>query len=419
MTAFLNREDQSGLERCGLCSSELASIVADYQKSLNTNFNVNMKHHEDTDAFQKWFTLDVRKVVRSMVANPFQEDTLARIDNTTIQYDDKVLVYLKQFLDKGQEQAKQFCDERLVKGTVPIDAPVKKKNFSLPGKFEGRKKEEQKLTYSNSVLTKLRSAIDMRPEITKKVFQSELFGVAQSLTETSTKLYHGIKSTISQQFDTSEYINIDPTKPSAVVIELSPLIRTHSLKVEMTFVDFALSLFQRIVHLAKGYFRCDVIIDRYFEHSLKENLHCKRGVGSRNVFEDDTEVHFEFKDNFWMNSANKHDLGHYLAEKFSDFYSSNPSIPTLMCTHGNSILTNSAALQNQSDINNCISKQADQKILRHAINCAKNAFERVDVLTIDTDVLILVVAYFSHLKSKSSSVSVLCGTGFGTASINY
>ena len=108
-------------------------------------------------------------------------------------------------------------------GTVPIDAPMKKNHFSLPGKFEGRKKEEeQKLTYSNSVPTKLRSAIDIRPEITKKVFQSELFGVAPSLAETSTKLYHGTKSKISQQFDTSEYINIDPAKPSAVVIELSP-----------------------------------------------------------------------------------------------------------------------------------------------------------------------------------------------------
>ena len=153
-----------------------------------------------------------------MVANPFQQDTLTIIDNTIIQYDDKVLVNLKQFLYKGQEQAKKFWDERLVKGTVPIDTPVKKNIFSLPRKFEGRKEEEQKLTYSNSVLTKLRTAIDIRPEITKTVFQSELFGVVQSLVEASTKLYHGTKSKISQQFDTSEYVNIDPTKPSAVVI---------------------------------------------------------------------------------------------------------------------------------------------------------------------------------------------------------
>ena len=62
-TAFLNVEDRSRLERWGLCSSEFASIVADYQKSSNTNINVNMKHHEDTVAFQKRFTLDMKKVV--------------------------------------------------------------------------------------------------------------------------------------------------------------------------------------------------------------------------------------------------------------------------------------------------------------------------------------------------------------------
>ena len=103
-----------------------------------------------------------------MVANPFQQDTRARIDNSTIQLDDKVLVDLKQFLvGTGQDQAKQFWDERLVQGIVPIDAPVKKNNFCLPCKFKGMKKEEeQKLIFSNSVL-KLRSAIDISLELTK------------------------------------------------------------------------------------------------------------------------------------------------------------------------------------------------------------------------------------------------------------
>ena len=74
-----------------------------------------------------------------------------------------------------------------------------------------------------------------------------------------------------------------------------------------------------------------------------------------------------------MNSANKNDLEHYLAEKFADFDSSNPSIPTLVCTHSNSILTNSTTLQNQSEIINCVSEEANQRILSLTINCTKNA----------------------------------------------
>ena len=80
----------------------------------------------------------------------------------------------------------------------------------------------------------------------------------------------------------------------------------------MTFEQFALSIFQKIMDLAKGYFRCDVVIavNDYFEHSLKESLRSKRGIGSRFVFEDDTELPSDFKDNFLMNSTNKHCLGH-------------------------------------------------------------------------------------------------------------
>ena len=87
--------------------------------------------------------------------------------------------------------------------------------------------------------------------------------------------------------------------------------------------------------------------------------------GSRFVFEDDTVVPSDFKDNYLMNSANKHELGHYLADKFMDFHSSN-LIPTLVCTYRDSILSNSAVLRTQTDIDNCISEEADQRIVRHA-----------------------------------------------------
>ena len=80
--------------------------------------------HEDTPAFQKHFSCDVVNVVKNMTLNPFEENTLVRIDNTTISFDGKVVIHLKQLLGKGQEQAQLFWDERLVKGTVAVNAPV-------------------------------------------------------------------------------------------------------------------------------------------------------------------------------------------------------------------------------------------------------------------------------------------------------
>ena len=59
-----------------------------------------------------------------------------------------------------------------------------------------------------------------------------------------------------------------------------------------------------------------------------------------------------------------------------------------------------------------------KKQVRHAINCSKNGFTRVDVLTIDTDVLVLVLASYPLLKEINPSISILCETGLG-ASIKY
>ena len=49
----------------------------------------------------------------------------------------------------------------------------------------------------------------------------------------------------------------------------------------MRFIEFASSIYTRLKTLSKGSVRCDVIVDRYFEHSLKENLWIYRGSGSR------------------------------------------------------------------------------------------------------------------------------------------
>ena len=120
-----------------------------------------------------------------------------------------------------------------------------------------------------------------------------------------------------------------------------------------------------------------------------------------------------------MNSANKHDLAHYLAAKFTDFNSSDAErITKLVCTYGNSILTNDDNIENEDDITNCMSEEADQRVVRHVLNCSK-FFSRVDALTIDADVLALIISAFPAFKSVNQSVVVFCGTGLGSSSIEY
>ena len=103
----------------------------------------------------------------------------------------------------------------------------------IPGKFESEKKEkEQKLVYPPGTLNKLREAVKLRPELATQLFATELFGVSQSLAKSTNSLYHGTKSVLSDKFESSEHISVDQVS-SAVVIELSPLIRTQTFKVGM------------------------------------------------------------------------------------------------------------------------------------------------------------------------------------------
>ena len=69
---------------------------------------------------------------------------------------------------------------------------------------------------------------------------------------------------------------------------------------------------------------------------------------------------------------------------------------TCMC-NGNSILTNDRGLENEVEITNCMSEEADQRIVRLILNCSK-FHSRVDALTIDTDVLDATLYQVSMVK---------------------
>ena len=341
-----------------------------------------------------------------------------KIDNKDTYFDDSVAVDLRKLLQEGKKQAETFWNDRLVKRLIPIDAPIKKNNFFIPGRYEDQKVDkEQKLVYSNTALTKLRVATEVRPEIASKVFESELYGVAQSLAQTTRKLYHGNKAVILEKFESCKFVEVAPLQASAVVIELSPLLRTQNFNSGMTFKDLAKALYDRIMVLAKGYQRCDVVADRYFQQSLKGGLRDDRGSGTRIIFDENTVVPNDLCANFLMNSENKSDLGYFLAEQFMDLHQSIAS-PTLICTYGDSVLAENLDIL-QDDVKYCKSEEADQRMIRHVISCAKNGYNRVDVKTVDTDVLMLMISVYPVIRTHCPLLSLYCCHGLGKSQQFY
>ena len=63
---FLNREDESALLRCELCSSDLAHMIDSFEELIrnsDTSSSTGHKYREDTVSFRNNFVSDVNKLV--------------------------------------------------------------------------------------------------------------------------------------------------------------------------------------------------------------------------------------------------------------------------------------------------------------------------------------------------------------------
>ena len=409
-THLLNRQERSGLERWELCGHEIARLLSEFESDMGGSVGAisPQKHHEDTVAFQKRFSDDVDKVQAGMIANPFMLGTMTKISNTNTTFPDKVFEDMCVLAETGESQFKDFWTERLVTATKALDVPIKKNSFLTPGRSEEQKEEKQKqLVYSNEILNKLRSAADNRHEMVSRLFEGELFGVAQSLAKTSVSLYHGSKSEILKKFASKQ--DHKATNTTAAVVDISLIIKGLNTAHCETFNDFAMALYSKVSNEFKEYKRVDLIFDRYFRGSLKETLREERGVGSRILFEDCTALPPKFHSDFLKNSENKDELGKYLAKKFLELHSNTQQI--LVATYEQSILTNVDEVFNEVNISHCTSEEADQRIIRHVLNLSRYAdYESILVCTHDTDVFMLLLAN----SQPTNGINLVCQFGFGS-----
>ena len=116
--------------------------------------------------------------------------------------------------------------------------------------------------------------------------------------------------------------------------------------------------------------RCNVIMDRYFEGSLKERTEDREsGTGFIVTFDDYSEIPPNFISKFLSNVTNKTNLNKYLTNKFLTNHEGKQSI--LCVTFNDSMISNSEAVLSQTDINQCSSEESDPRIVRHVIKHGK------------------------------------------------
>ena len=296
-------------------------------------------------------------------------------------------------VNTGESKFLDFFYNRLINGKEAINDPIKKNFLLLPGKVvDKQKKEASKMSYPINTLTKLREAIHNRPKLTNDLFATEIFDVAQSLAETSDSLYHGTKSDVLKCF-TSHNTLLIKKEDSSILHDLSILVKGQGQYVQTlkTFNDLSTKLYSRILKASEGYKRCDIVADRYFVGSLKGNIRNIRGLGTAMTFVGETLLPRDFMD-FLGNSENKNNLNEFLVQRF---LREQEGVQTFVATYKDTIISNNNLLLLDEDIANCI----------------RNDILSVVVSTNDTDVVMLLIANFSHMIIINSSVCLYCSFG--------
>ena len=204
----MDKADESALLCWELCNPELGRLFLEFEDSIDCNAQVEIldeKHHEDNDNFRKNFLSDVKTLCKGFALNPFLEEKLKRINNSKVFFLEKAVEVLKVMEAQGEKDVEGFITDRLVLGTVSLCERITSNDYDLWSESTSKK---DKIAYmpSESILNKMKSACEYRPDMALELFDGQVMNIPHSLTPDGVSLYHGTKSDISKRFASQEGI---------------------------------------------------------------------------------------------------------------------------------------------------------------------------------------------------------------------
>ena len=205
-------------------------------------------------------------------------------------------------------------------------------------------------------------------------------------------MYHGTKSSIQQErFQTCELPDYNQNN-LALIIEASPLLRNlSSISVE-TFNDVAVVFYQHVNRLAEDFQRLDIVFNHHFSNCFKSQTQMGRGGGGTHVFHinDGIPIPYNFLNSFLSNSANKNNIGLYLAKKLVYIHNE--------C--GNTLLKLSVTYEDRTisiptlidtSVVDSTAEEGNQQLVRDTLHCITEKYSVIKVQSTDTQFLVLLL----------------------------
>ena len=293
---------------------------------------------------------------------------LHKINHDSIVIPELMFERIKSMEDIGEAQFQDFVNDRLIFEKL-ISTDIHIDDFKVWG-FSVTDLEKN-FAATNSIINKMRSASEHRLELAEIIFKYESVDVAQSFGSTSGTAYHGQNSDIMKRLPPfSQPYLTNKESNTAIIIEMYPVIPARCVSVTSDvdcFSDLAFAILH-VQSLTSSFDRVDLVLDRCFEQSLKEDTSKDRGMGSRFVFTGNTKLSNKTTGDFLMNSASKNDFNEFLAKTFHHVYRGDQ---IYIISYRDSVLTNQPEQVSDEgfSIRECQSEEADQRVIRHTLHC--------------------------------------------------
>jgi len=333
----------------------------------------------------------------------------------------------------GQESYQRFQNDRFVTKTVRLCDTVHRQNLqtfkhirslSNVKKSTGKKQISKQSVYQSRVLDIARSRGTPMEELLKfDVLPASTLFDENGLMKKATKsdLQHKLEKSLNTNCEVIPSLHIHPL-PTAYIIDVMSTIRKVKTKEIPNFGSLCDTTLQYILSSCKHADRIDRIFDYYMKQSIKDSERQRRSSISPielGTIYRVTPLPVEMN-NFWVSSENKQHLQELLhKEATAQADSKFPAVdivasympgespsPCLSMLDGDKKEIPELHLDTE---------EADCRIIQHAMHATRNRKKCIIVLSTDSDVMVLLMHYWSQLKiSGLQELWIKTGVGDST-----
>ena len=395
--------DAAALRRWMISGPEIGRMVDDFEQMVSNKSSGNDKHHEQYTSFQQRELAEVQALKQKFEVhgNPFLDDgpELFHLTRRTVAAD-AVCTTVHEIEELGKKQFAEYVDVRVRHKEATIFQPLKKNSLPL-FKTHARKLTKCEQTVKSlkadcNLFSRLYVACQIREGNLDEFFSHENQSVPPSLSRDG-HLRLGTKSDIVGILEAQVNAFEFNSECDAVVYDGAALVNILVPRINGTFGQYAEETFcpyllkhARDLHAT----RIDIVWDTYQAHSLKAFTRTQRGVGSRRQVKSHYSLPTNWQD-FLRNSTNKEELFHLLADACVSYMGKDAHV---VSTIGPAVVSSTGV---ETQLKDCSHEEADSRMILHIADIVSNGRTRIVVRTVDSDVLVLCIAYFFQIPNIS------------------